>query len=292
MSNILTRIQNGDLLLADGAMGTELMNHGLSSGTCPESYNHSHPDLIRSIYQNYYLAGSDIVETNTFGGNQARLAQHGFGDQVELFNRSAAELAHSVCPKGKFVAGSIGPTGEMLQPIGDFSAVTTYDYFKAQALALAEGGVDIIFVETMMAIEEAEIAVQAVVEHTGLPVSASMTFAQTPGGIFTSFGVDFQTMAKRLEKAGANVIGINCGEGVHIVVEAIRELSKITKLPLIAQPNAGIPTVQEGKLVYSESTKMMTSALKEILKPPLGIIGGCCGTGPDYIRKMREAIDS
>jgi len=292
MSDLLTRIRNGDLLLADGAMGTQLIKQGLESGACPESYNLSHPDLICAIHEAYYQAGSDMVETNTFGGTQARLAQHGFGDQVELFNRSAAELARSVCPKGKYVAGSIGPTGEMLQPIGDFSIETAYDYFKVQALALAEGGVDVIFVETMMAVEEAEIAVKAVKENTGLPVSASMTFSRTATGIFTSFGVDIQTMSMRLENAGADIIGMNCGEGVQIVVDVIDELKKMSNLPLIAQPNAGIPNIENGNLVYSESPEMMTSHMKEIINSPLAIIGGCCGTGPEYVRLLRTVLDS
>lgn len=292
MRDILKHIQNSHLLLADGAMGTEIIKRGLKSGACPEYYNISHPDLIRDIHTEYYQAGSDIVETNTFGGNQARLAQHGYEDKVALFNRSAAEIASAVCPSGKFVAGSMGPTGEMLQPIGNLSTDTAYDYFKAQALALAEGGVDIIFVETMMAIEEAEIAVRAVVEQTGLPVSATMTFSRTPTGIFTSFGVDLATMVTRLESAGASIVGMNCGEGVQIIIDVINALKNMCSLPLIVQPNAGIPVFENNKLVYSESAEMMVSKLNEVLSPPLAIIGGCCGTGPDYIRKVRTALNS
>ncbi len=291
MSEILKRIENGEVLLADGAMGTELIKRGLPSGACSEEYNLTHPDIIQSIYTDYFKAGSDIVETNTFGANYARLVMHNLENKVSELNIKAAQLACSVRPDGKYVAGSIGPTGETLEPMGTLSTETAYAYFKEQSTALAEGGVDIIFVETMMAVEEAELAVRAAAENTTLPVAATMTFDKSPAGLFTSFGVTPDLLAERLSEAGAHILGVNCGNGVEIVIEVVKELNTITDLPILAQPNAGLPEIIDGKLIYSETAESMVVSLKELFNYNVGILGGCCGTGPDYIREMRKLID-
>ncbi len=290
-SIILQRIGNGDILLSDGAMGTELQKRGLKSGACPEAYNVEHPEIVQGIYRDYYEAGSDIVETNTFGANRARLALHGQEENVVLFNRRAAELAREVCPEGKFVAGSMGPTGEILEPLGALSVQQAYDYFAEQAMALAEGGVDIIYVETMMAVEEIVTAVKAVKENTALPVAATMTFDLTESGVATSWGVTPAMMAEQLQAAGADLLGANCGNGVEVVVAAVKELRALIDLPLIAQPNAGLPELRDRLLVYKETPQNMAQKMAELLRTGISILGGCCGTNPQHIREMRRLID-
>lgn len=284
-------MQEGQILLSDGAMGTELQKRGLPSGHCPEEYNISHPQIIQSVYKDYYDAGSDIVETNSFGGNRMRLAAHGMQDKVKEFCRRSAELAKEVCPQERFVAGSIGPTGGMMAPLGNLTAEKAYEIFAEQAEALAEGGADIIFVETMMAVEEAEAALRAAKEASGLPVSVSMTFDKTEAGVRTSWGVDAAMAVERLSAAGADVIGANCGNGVEIVIEVIRQMRSLTPLPLLAQPNAGIPEIIDNQIVYKETPQSMSKKLREILDIGVNILGGCCGTTPKHIRMFRKLID-
>jgi len=291
MPTILERIHKGEILLSDGAMGTELQKRGLLGGACPEELNISHPEIIQSIYKDYYEAGSDIVETNTFGGTRPRLALHQNEDRVALFNRRAAELARSACPPGRFVAGSMGPTGELLQPLGTLSAARAYDYFAEQAEALAEGGVDIIYVETMMAAEEAAIAVRAAKEKTGLPVSGSMTFELNTERPRTSWGVDVPSAVTQLTDAGADIIGSNCGNGVEVILAVIKEMRPLTRLPILAQPNAGLPEVHNNLIIYNETPESMEAKLAQVLKIGISILGGCCGTNPQHIRRMRHLIN-
>ncbi len=291
MIKVLDRIQAGEVLLSDGAMGTELQKRGLPTGACPEEFNVTHAEIVQSIYRDYYRAGSDIIETNTFGGTRSRLAIHGKENEVYRFNRRGAELAREVCPPGRFVAGSMGPTGEILEPLGTLSVAKAYDYFAEQAEALAEGGVDIIYVETMMAIEEAEIAVKAVKEKTGLPVVGSMTFNLTDGGVRTSMGVDAATMVGRLTAVGADLLGANCGTGVEVVLAAIEEMQPLSPLPFLAQPNAGIPQMTDHLIVYPETPQSFEQKIEQVLQFRIGILGGCCGTGPEHIIRLRTLLN-
>lgn len=290
--DILKTLQSGRVLLCDGAMGTELQKRGMPTGVCPEEYNVSHPDLVQGIYADYYNAGSDIVETNTFGGNRSRLALHSFENRVGEFCRKSAELAREVCPEGRFVAGSIGPTGDILEPLGTRTIQEAYDFFAEQAEALAEGGADVIFVETMMAAEEAEIAIKAVKEKTVLPVVSTMTFELGKAGLRTMWGVDVPTAVQRLTDAGADVIGSNCGKGFEEMIAIVKEMRPLTAKPIIAQPNAGIPEWEEGKSVYKETPEMVKPMAEALLQQGVNILGGCCGTGPEHIRMMRKLVDA
>ncbi len=289
--SFLERLQQGQTLLSDGAMGTELQKRGLNTDDCPEEFNLAHPEIVQSIYSDYFAAGSDIVETNSFGGNRERLSQYGKETEVTLFNRKAAELARAVCPQGHFVAGSIGPTGAMLEPMGTLAIQIAYDFFKEQAEALAEGGVHLFYVETMMAVEEAEIAVRAVKESTGLPVVGSMTFDLAGDSVRTSWGVDIPTMVQRLSDAGADILGANCGNGVEVVLRAMQEMRPITSLPLMAQPNAGLPEIKDSFIVYPETPESFEEKMKAVLAVGIGILGGCCGSGPEHIRHLRHLIN-
>ncbi len=288
----LETLRSGRLMVSDGATGTELQMRDLPSGACPEEFNISHPDAVRSIHESYFAAGSDLVETNSFGGHRPRLAMHGFEHRVAEFGRKAAELARSVRPAARFVAGSMGPTGDILEPLGPRSAGEAYDIFAELAVALAEGGVDLFFVETMMALEEAEVAVRAAKEKTGLPVVATMTFEKGKAGLRTMWGVDIPSAVERLTEAGADAIGANCGKGFDEMIEIVREMRPLTTLPIVAQANAGIPEWDEGRSVYKETPEIIAPKAQQIIDAGVNIIGGCCGTGPAHIRKIRELVDA
>ena len=279
------------VLVGDGAMGTELQKRGMPTGVCPEELNVSCPRLIQEIYRDYFGAGSDIVETNTFGANRSRLALHGMEERVQEFCQRSAELACELRPPNAFVAGSIGPTGDLLDPLGPRTASEAYEIFAEAAEGLARGGVDVIFVETMMAIEEAEIAVRAAKERTGLPVSATMTFEKGKAGLRTMWGVDVPTAVRRLTEAGADVLGANCGRGFDEMAEIVSAMRPLTEKPILAQANAGIPEWVDGASVYRETPETILPYVKALLANGVTIVGGCCGTGPDHIRAIRHAVD-
>jgi 5-methyltetrahydrofolate--homocysteine methyltransferase len=291
MNNILSTLKSKKVLLCDGAMGTELQHRGLKVGDCPEEYNLTHPEVIQAIHKDYYEAGSDIVETNTFGASLLRLKFYDLDNKVRDINLAGVENAKAVCPKNKFIAGSIGPLGELLEPIGTISENDAWEIFGEQANILEEGGVHIIFVETMMAIEEAVIAVKAAKENTSLPIVASMTFELGKTGLKTPWGVDVQTAVNELTNAGADIIGSNCGKGFDEMIQVISEMKKITTKPILAQSNAGIPELVDGNLHYIETPEMIAPKVLGLLKSGVNILGGCCGTNPSHIKKMREVLD-
>lgn len=291
MSNFRSSLKSKKILLCDGAMGTELQRRGLKVGDCPEEYNLSHPEIIRAIHKDYFDAGSDIVETNTFGANRLRLKFYGLEDKVKEINSAAVFNVKLVCPKNKFIAGSIGPLGELLEPLGNISEDFAHEVFAEQTKVLEKSGVDILFIETMMAIEEAVIAVKAAKENTSLPVSASMTFELGKTGLKTPWGVDVQTAVSELSNAGADIIGSNCGKGFDEMIQAIHEIRGLTSKPILAQSNAGIPELRDGNLHYIETPEMIAPKVLELLKSGVNILGGCCGTNPSHIKKMRGVLD-
>lgn len=290
--NLLEKLSSQKVLLGDGAMGTELQKRGLPNGGCPEEFNITHPDIVQGIYLGYYNAGSDIVETNSFGGNRSRLKMHDFAGRGAEFNRRAAELAREVCPEGKFVGGSIGPTGDIIEPLGELSQQAAFEIFSEQSEALAEGGVDVIYVETMMAPEEAAIAIRAVKEKTGLPVVATMTFELGKAGLRTMWGTDVAGAVQKLTDAGADIIGANCGRGFEEMIAIVEEMRPLTTKPIIAQSNAGIPEWVNGVSVYRQTPETVKPNVERLLKLGVNILGGCCGTGPAHIKMMRGLVDA
>ena len=291
-NTFLERLATGEVLLADGAMGTEVRERSSDTVACPEALNLEAPELVQGIYRDYLEAGADIIETNTFGGNRFRLAQHGLEGKLQEINRRAVELAREIVPAERFVAGSIGPTGEMLAPFGTMHEQEAFDAFAEQAEALATAGVDVLFIETMMALEEIEIAIEAVRAKTALPVIASMTFELGKAGLRTMWGVEVPQMVQRLGKSGADVIGSNCGRGFDEMIEVIRAMRPLTEMPIIAQSNAGIPVTEGGQSVYKETPEVIAPRAQELLDLGVNILGGCCGTTPEHIRKMRELVDA
>jgi 5-methyltetrahydrofolate--homocysteine methyltransferase len=287
---ILEHLARGDLLISDGATGTYLQQHGLEPGGCPEAFNVSHPEVIKGMARAYFEAGSDMVLTNSFGGSRFMLKKYGYQDRVRAFNRLAAEHARSQAPPARYVIGSVGPTGEFLDPLGEVSETEMYDAFVEQITALAEGGVDAVDIETMTALEEATLAIKAAKEHTNLTVIATMTFDKGPRGFFTMMGVTPERAVKGLEAAGADIVGTNCGNGIEIMIEIAREMRRATDSYLLVHANAGIPVIEAGDIVYPESPAFMAERFKILADLGVNILGGCCGTGPAHIRALVEAV--
>jgi 5-methyltetrahydrofolate--homocysteine methyltransferase len=289
--NILEKLRTGVILLSDGALGTMLQAKGLSAGECPEMWNLTHMNELREIAALYLQAGSDLITTNSFGGNRIKLSQYGLTEKVEELNRIAAEIYREVAGNDRHVAGSIGPTGRMLM-MGDVTEDELYDAFSEQAAALEKGGADIIIIETMTAADEASIAVRAARENTNCTVIVTMTFSGDPdGGFHTMMGISPEDMVTAMKDAGAHIIGSNCGNGIKEmtgVLHAIRKADPI--VPVIIQANAGMPEFSDGQTVFRETPELMASFVPELVKAGVNIIGGCCGTTPAHIRAIASAL--
>jgi 5-methyltetrahydrofolate--homocysteine methyltransferase len=297
-SLFLQRLAGGQILVCDGAMGTELQKRGIPTGGCSEAYNITHPEIIRDIFADYYRAGSVIVETNTFGCNRFRLKMHHAEVRVEEYCLASAALAREalkcVHPDAKpgeyFISGSIGPTGEMLEPVGDAREEDVFAAFAEQVRALVKGGVDLLQVETMMAIDEAVLAVRAAKEHSSLPVAATMTFEQNGGAFNTMWGVTVEEAVARLTEAGADILGANCGRGFDEMIGIIDAMRPLTAKPIVAKANAGLPEWVDGKAVYTQTPEVIKEKVGRLLDLGVNIIGGCCGTGPEHIRAIAEIV--
>lgn len=290
MKSLAERIRRRERIIGDGAMGTMLIARGLPSGQPPERWTIERPQAIEEIARAYVDAGAELVTTNTFGGSPTRLRAHGLESQLEAINAGAVALARTGAEGRAHVVASIGPTGQLLKPLGSLDSGTVTDGFRRQAAALAGAGVDGFCVETMTDIEEAVLAVEAVrLEAPGLPVFATMTFEQTPRGAFTVMGVSVAQACARLEQAGAEVVGANCGTGPEAMLAVARQFAATTTLPLIFQPNAGLPQHVSGRLVYPQRADAFASHMAPIA-PVATILGGCCGTTPEHIAALKSVV--
>jgi 5-methyltetrahydrofolate--homocysteine methyltransferase len=289
--NILDELNQGKVLLSDGAWGTLLQEKGMLPGECPELWNITHRGDVKDIALSYLKAGSDIIETNSFGGSRLKLSQYGLGDRTTELNIAAASITREVAGLDKHVAGSIGPTGKMLI-IGDVTEEELYEGFREQAVALEKGGADIVIIETMSAIDEASLAVRAARENTSCTVIVTMTFARDmKGDFFTMMGVSPSDMVTSMKEAGAHIVGTNCGNGIEDMINIVREIRICDEtIPVIVQANAGVPEYMNGKTVFRESPLMMASYIPEIIKAGASIIGGCCGTTPEHIKEMAKVL--
>ena len=241
--------------------------------------------------KDFYDAGSDIVLTNSFGGTIFRQKHYGLEEKVHELNKQAALIAKSQTPEGKFVLGSVGPTGQFLEPYGDITEKDMYEAFKQQVIALEAGGVDGIVIETMTAIEEASIAIKAALENTNLVIAATMTFDKGPRGFFTMMGITPENAAIELSNAGAHIVGSNCGNGIDNMIEIAQKMRNSTDTPLIIHSNAGIPSMKSGKIIYPETPEYMAERFMKLKDIGINIIGGCCGTSPTHIKAIHESLN-
>jgi len=284
------------LLLGDGAMGTQLIEAGLSVGGCGAEWNLSQPERIRAIQSTYVAAGSDLLLTNTFGGCPLALARHGLADKAYQINLSAARIARDCIGEDGYVLGDIGPFGGFLAPLGNTSRHQLEVAATIQVSGLLDGGVDAIIVETMTALDEVATVVQAVRRcRPHVPVIGSLTFDRlVDGGFRTMTGVDVEQAVDFMVQLDLDVLGCNCGTGLHIGDYAIlvEQYRRRTDRPLMVQPNAGQPRLDRGHIVYDESAEMMAAAIPALITAGASIVGGCCGTGPEHIRQFRRQIDA
>jgi len=292
VERLADRLQAGEVLVADGAMGTLLIERGLPPGEAPESLNLRRPDLLEEIARLYAEAGAQIVGANTFGGSPARLAMHGLAGEVEAINRTGVEAARRGAGEGIYVAGSCGPSGRLLKPYGDADPDEIYAGFLRQTGALVAAGVDAIYVETMTDLAEARLAVRAAKAASGaIPVAATMTFDRTRRGFYTVMGVDIPAAAAGLAEVGADLVGANCGNGIEDMVLIARAFAACAERPLLIQSNAGLPETVGGRLLYKETPEFMAARVPELIAAGAAVIGGCCGTTPAHIRALRQAVD-
>lgn len=277
-------------VIFDGAMGTLLMAAGLKAGDSPELWNIEKPSVIMDIHRAYYGAGSDAVHTNTFGCNAIKLSDKGLAEKADMLNAKAAELARAVCPAGKLVAGDIGPTGKLLSPLGDLVIEEAEDAFYRQARALVTGGADFISIETMFSLEEALAALRGAKRLGDVPVIAALTFNRTKQGFFTVMGEGVRQAVSALEKAGADGIATNCSLGSKDMIDLTRELRAATEKPVLVQPNAGKPSTRKGVTIYHQTPAEFAEDGRRIKLAGANMIGGCCGTSPQFIQALAEAI--
>ena len=281
---------NERIVVLDGAMGSTLIAAGLKGGIPPESWNIERSELIKKVHSDYFAAGADVVLTNTFGGTRIKLEALKHGDKVEEYNTAAVEIARDVCPKGGYVAGDIGPTGKFLPPVGKITIDDFYENFLEQAKILADSNVDLFFIETMSDINEAVSAVKAVKKVSNAPIIASITYQKTKRGYFTIMGNTIEDCTMALVFAGADVIGANCTIGSDDMIDIIPLLKKATKLPICAKPNAGIPELRAGETFYPTTPKQFTQDILQMIEKEANVVGGCCGTSPEFIKMIAEAV--
>lgn len=291
MKNLLDRIAEGEILISDGAMGTFLQAKGMQPGECPEAWTVSHPDAVKSIAEAYIAAGSDIVETDSFGGTYYKLKEFGLGDKVREFNAAAARLAKEAMGDRGYVAASVGPTGRIAEDEGgEVTEQDLYDAFKDQIAALAEGGADALCIETMSSVTEAVQAIKAAKENVRLPVICTFTFESGARGFRTMMGVDPVRAAEEAVAAGADIVGANCGNGIANMIEIAKQMkAAVPGTPIMIQANAGVPVFEGGKTVFKETPEDMAARVRELIDAGASIIGGCCGTTPDHIAAIARA---
>ena len=292
---ILERIRQGETLVFDGGYGTMLFAAGLLNGACPELWNDTHAEVVSEIHKGYFDAGSQIVETNTFGGSRLKLDEYRLGDRTRELNVKGARLARAVAPPEGYIAGSIGPTSRLPLDYALDAGVSDEEYettFREQAEALAEGGVHLFAVETMMFPQEATAAIRACKTVTDLPVMATMffQFEELHDRDRTMWGESPAEVAKNLLAAGADVVGMNCGRGPDRAIVIVREMRSVTDAPLVAYPNAGLPITQGDRVTYELGPEAMAREYPALLAAGCNIVGACCGSNPEHIRRIADVV--
>ncbi|MDD5492401.1 MAG: homocysteine S-methyltransferase family protein, partial [bacterium] len=277
-------LKKNKIIIFDGAMGTMLQRENLPQGVCPETYNLTHPHIIKKIHQAYIAAGAQVIIANTFGANRLKLKGYGLeADQEKLISAGVKIAREAAQPKGVLVAGDISSLGELLEPLGKISFGEAVDLYAEQAWLLKNSGCDCLIIETMTDLQEMRAAIIGS-KKTGLPVIASMTFEKE---LRTVTGTDPKTAAIVMQSLGADVIGANCSAGPQELLAVAAEIAAVANVPVIIQPNAGLPTLENGKTVFPLAAKEFASFTAEFAKLGMSCLGGCCGTTPEHIKMLK-----
>lgn len=292
LSSIVETVQEGRILISDGAWGTFLQRKGLQPGDCPELWSVERPDAVLEVARAYVEAGADMVQANSFGGSRFKLEMYGLQDRVAEINRAAAEISRRAAGADHWVIASVGPTGKMTIT-GEVTEDDLVDAFAEQTAALVAGGADAVCIETMSAIDEACAAVRGARQAApGVEVIVTFTFEKTASGDFrTMMGVDPESATQAVVEAGADIVGSNCGNGFAGMIEVSRRIrAMFSQVPILIHANAGLPRNVDGRDVFPEGPDEMAAQLPDLIAAGANVIGGCCGTTPAHIRAMRERL--
>jgi len=289
-NDLVKRIKSGDIVLGDGAMGTRLIELGLTLNEAPEVWNLTKPDIIKEIHKSYFDAGSDYATSNTFGGNRKKLEFFNHHDKVIELNTYGIDHINSVKPDGCYCFASMGSTGVLIEPFGEMKLNEASDIFSEQSDIFEKAGADAILIETMIDMEEAYAAAKASLETTNLPVIVSFTFNISPSGIRTMMGNSASDIVNRFKDLDIVALGANCGCGIEDMIKIIKEYRSCTDSPLLAQANAGMPELQDGVNVYKETPEFMGDRIYQLLDAGTTILGGCCGTNQAHISRFKKEI--
>ncbi len=288
---------SGGIFLLDGAMGTQLIARGIEVGKCNDYLNVESPDVVSDIHRSYFEAGSDAVLTNTFGANKYALGRHRLEEEAAKINSAGARIARKAGGREKYVLGDIGPSGDFLEPLGSLKPEELKEAFARQAKVLLDGGVDGFIIETMTALDEVTIAIEAVKSVGGVvPVLASMSFDRAGDDFKTMMGVDVETAVAKIVSLDVDAVGFNCGtvsldEYIELAEKFVSTVKALGKDVLIyTEPNAGKPELVEDQAVYKVSPEDFAAAVEKIHSIGVNIIGGCCGTGPAHIAAIRKKL--
>jgi len=284
-------------LVGDGAMGTQLMLAGLESGSCGEAWNLTHPERVLAIQRRYAEAGADCIITNTFGGSRLMLRRHGHEAALAEINRAGAHLAREAFGgREGFVLGDVGPLGALLEPYGDLSEADARAALEEQCAALVAGGVDAIIIETQTGLEELGLAINAAKAAQAPCIIASLAYDLSMDGTFykTMMGVSPEQAAEFVAGRGAHIVGLNCGTGMDMVgaAKVARLYRETCSLPIMVQPNAGLPVLENLKAVYKQLPADMAAGVPAALAAGASIVGSCCGSTPDHTRAIREQVEA
>ncbi|OGS22376.1 MAG: hypothetical protein A2252_02200 [Elusimicrobia bacterium RIFOXYA2_FULL_39_19] len=287
--NVNEMLKNKKVLISDGALGTELIKKGLPPGYCPELWNVENPSAIQAVAVAYAQAGSNIVLTNTFGGTDIKLQKYALENRTEELNKSGVEIVKQALKNtGVLVFGSIGPSGEFMEPLGTITEEQMAQSFARQVKAMVQAGVDGLVFETFMDLSEALCGLKAAKKITNLPVVVSLTYNKSDKGFATMMGVTPERAVKELTENGADMIGANCGLKADVMIELTKIFRSHTNLPLWIKPNAGAPENEAGRTVYKETPETMAKSIQEVIKAGANVVGGCCGSTPEHIKAISK----
>lgn len=287
MPDFREALRSDRVIVVDGAMGTEIYRRGIFLNACYDELCRKKPDLVTEIHESYRAAGAEVLETNSFGASRPRLAGFGLDEAVREINKAAAELARAVAGDELFVAGSIGPLGIRLEPLGPTSRDEARAFFAEQAEALAAGGADLFVLETFSDLNEIREAVAGCRDVSDLPLIAQMTVQLDRK---TTYGTTPMQFARELTELGADAIGVNCSVGPAPLLDVVRDMAEASELPISAIPNAGLPQDYQGRKIYMASPEYMAAYARKLVQAGARLIGGCCGTGPDHVSEIANQI--